>query len=131
MEPTLHDQQFVTVNRIYSIRPPSRGDIITFLYPVDTSRVFIKRVIGLPAEKIQIIKGQVYVNDLPLQESPAIQRANYDWGPQIASGEEYFVLGDNRGNSSDSHTWGMLPKKNILGQAWFSYWPAAYWGLVR
>ncbi|MFQ6059279.1 MAG: signal peptidase I [Anaerolineae bacterium] len=132
MEPNLHAGQYLIINKFAYrwLHPPQRGDIIVFEYPRAPNRDFIKRVIGLPGEKVEIRQGRVYINDQPLEEPYLSRLGTYSWGPQVVGEDEYFVLGDNRNNSSDSHTWGMLPKGNIVGKAWISYWPPQYWGLV-
>jgi signal peptidase I len=133
MEPTLHEGQFLIVNKlVYQLdqNQPNRGDIVVFEYPRAPDRDFIKRVIGLPGEKVEVRQGRVYINDKPLEEPFIASQPAYSWGPRVVSEEEYFVLGDNRNNSSDSHTWGFLPRKNIIGKAWLSYWPPQHWGLI-
>lgn len=131
MEPNFHDGQFLLVNKInYLIGDPQRGDVIVFRYPQNPKKNFIKRVIGLPGEKVQIRAGKLYINDVRVPEPYPYNFADYDWGPQTIGANEYFVLGDNRPESSDSHAWGMLPKQNIIGKAWVSYWPPGEWGLV-
>jgi signal peptidase I len=130
MEPTLHTGEFVIVNKLaYNLGNPSLGDVIVFHYPRDPQQEYIKRVIGLPGDHVRISDGHVYVNDQPLQEPyistpPAYQS---DWTvPENA----LFVLGDNRNNSSDSHTWGPVPMENVVGKAFFVYWPPNRWGAV-
>jgi signal peptidase I len=133
MEPTLHQDQFLIVNKLlYQLpgRDPERGDIVVFEYPRAPDRDFIKRVIGLPGDTVEVRQGQVFINDQPIQEPYISAPPTYSWGPRMVSEGEYFVLGDNRNNSSDSHTWGFLPKANIIGKAWVSYWPPQHWGLV-
>jgi signal peptidase I len=131
MEPTLHTGQYLIINKlVYLWHQPDRGDIVVFEYPRAPNRDFIKRVIGLPGEKIEVKQSKVYINDKPLEESYVASPPLYSWGPVVVGPNEYCVLGDNRNNSSDSHTWGMLPRANIVGQAWLSYWPPQYWGVV-
>lgn len=131
MEPNLHDKQFLMTRRYYLDHPLERGDVVVFRYPLDRTRDFIKRVVGLSGEKVEIRLGQVYINDTVLLEPYSILPAAYSWGPDTVGSDQYFVLGDNRINSSDSHSWGMLSASDVLGKAWFSYWPLQYWGLVR
>jgi signal peptidase I len=131
MEPNFHDGQFLLVTKIeYMLHSPERGDVIVFRFPNQPSRDFIKRIIGLPGDRIDIRNGQVLVNNESLPESYPLNAGSYTYGPVTVGAEEYFVLGDNRNNSSDSHSWGMLPTKNIIGKAWFSYWPPQWVGLV-
>ena len=133
MEPTLHPGQYLIVNKFTYrwLHPPQRGDIVVFEYPRAPNRDFIKRVIGLPGERVEIRQGRVYINDHPLEEPYLPKLGSYSWGAQVVGEDKYFVLGDNRNNSSDSHSWGMLPGTNIVGKAWISYWPPQYWGLIR
>jgi signal peptidase I len=131
MEPTLHAGQFLIVNKlIYNLQSPQRGDVIVFEYPRAPDRDFIKRVIGLPGEKVEVKGGRVFINGKPIDEFYLAAPPGYSMGPITVPEDEYFVLGDNRNNSSDSHSWGTLPKKNIIGKAWISYWPPQYWGFI-
>ncbi len=131
MEPNFHDGEFLLVNKIvYMLHPPERGDVIVLRYPPVPSRDFIKRVIGLPGDKIEIVNGRVYINGELLPEPYPLNEGTYTFGPVTVGPDEYFVLGDNRNNSSDSHSWGMLPTKNIVGKAWIAYWPPQFIGIV-
>ena len=130
MEPTLHSGQLVLVNRLaYKIGEPGHGDIVVFYFPRDPGQEYIKRLIGLPGDHIRVQDGVVTVNDVVLKE-PYIAAApiyNGDWNiPEDA----YFVLGDNRNNSSDSHQWGMVPAEFMIGKALAVYWPPSDWRLV-
>jgi len=130
MLPTLHNGQYLVISKVtYWLHPPERGDIIVFHPPVDPAEDYIKRIVGLPGEQIQIQGGQVWVNGSLLDE-PYIKNQGTYSGSWVLGEGEYFVLGDNRSNSSDSHTWGVLPRENIVGKAWISYWPPEDWGLV-
>jgi signal peptidase I len=131
MVATLEDNQVLVVNKLgYRLHDPQRGDIIVFRDPHTPNRKLIKRVIGLPGETVEIQQGQVFINGQPLEE-PYIQNPGYYSSPptQIPDGQ-YFVLGDNRNNSSDSHSWGTLERDLIVGKAWLSYWPPRLWGVV-
>ena len=131
MEPNLHDGQYLIVNKlVYYFRSPQRGDIVVFHYPRNPRRDFIKRVIGLPGEKVEIKGEHIFINDEELEEPYTVHEGNYAWGPQVMGPDEYFVLGDNRNSSSDSHNWGPVPRDDIIGKAWISYWPPDYWGFV-
>ena len=131
MEPTLHEGQFLIVSKIaYWLRPPTRGDIVVLDPPNGQGSIpYIKRIIGLPSEHIQIRDGRVWVNGVALNEP-------YISGPPMyreditLSGDEYLVLGDNRNNSSDSHVWGTLPRDKIIGKTVFRYWPPEKWGII-
>lgn len=128
MYPYLHNGQYILVNKIdYMLHPPARGDIIVFQatqagYP---DKDFIKRVIGLPGETVAVHNDSVYINGHPLKEpylSPA-NRPTYIFPAAKVPPDSYFVLGDNRNNSQDSHLWRWLSKKYIIGKAWISYYP--------
>ncbi len=132
MEPNFHDGQFLLVNKLsYLLGEPQRGDVVIFRYPQNPKKNFIKRVIGLPGEKVEIRAGKVYINDMRIPEPYPYNFADYDWGPEVVGPDEFFVLGDNRPESSDSHSWGLLPRKDLIGKAWLSYWPPAEWGAVQ
>lgn len=131
MEPTLHSGEFVIVNRLaYRLGQPKVGDVIVFHPPTDPKQEYIKRVIGLPGDQVVISNKQVKINGRVLVEPylAAPPRYNSDWNVPIGS---LFVLGDNRNNSSDSHSWGPVPMENVVGKAIFVYWPPANWGLVE
>jgi len=131
MEPSLHDGEFVVVNRLaYRWAQPLRGDIVVFRFPLNPDRRFIKRVIGLPGDQVQISEGRVLVNGMYLEE-PYIAAAPRYAGEWKVGAEEVFVLGDNRNNSSDSQHWGMLPLDDIIGRAVLVYWPVAEAGVIR
>jgi signal peptidase I len=130
MEPSLHDGQFVVVNRLaYHWQEPIRGDIVVFYFPQNPSRRFIKRVIGLPGDSINIQSGQVFVNGILLEEPYVAAPANFSGEWTVERGK-VFVLGDNRNNSSDSPDWGDLPIDEIIGKAIFVYWPLDTIGLI-
>ncbi len=119
MLPTYHDGQILTVNKIaYLIDHPHRGDVIAMYFPGETEKRFIKRIIALPGEKIQILGGQVLVNDKVLDESylPDGLTTQPDMDRLLVAGE-YFAMGDNRQNSSDSRAWGPVPESFIVGKA--------------
>ncbi len=107
----------------YLFRGPERGEVIVFEFPKDPTRDFIKRVIGLPGDTIEIRRGVLFVNGKRTREPFIRNRATYDYGPERVPDDQYFVLGDNRTNSSDSHVWGFVPADNLIGKAWVTYWP--------
>ncbi len=126
MVPTLQNQQYILVNRAaYLFHPPERGDIIVFAYPLDPSQDYIKRIVGIPGDHVQINQaGVVTINGVKLHEPYVNDTTNPYQPTNITLGpNQYFVLGDNRGDSSDSRAWGTVPRANIIGQAWFVYWP--------
>jgi signal peptidase I len=136
----LHDGQYLIIDKIsYSpflrddigIGGPTRGDVIVFKPPRNPEDDYVKRIIGLPGEKIQVIKGQIFVNDQLLEELFEPVAGTYSMpAPVIVPEGQVFVLGDNRNNSNDSHNWGPLPMENIVGRAWLSYWPPDQWGAI-
>jgi signal peptidase I len=131
MKPTLQDGEFVLVNRLaYVMGKPQRGDIIVFHFPLDpASQDLIKRVIGLSGDMITVQAGVVSVNGQPLQEPYIAAPPLYSGSWEVPEGE-LFVLGDNRNDSSDSHSWGMLPIKEVVGKAILIYWPFPEWKLI-
>jgi signal peptidase I len=134
MLPTIQLQDRLVVDKLYyKLSEINRGDIIVFhpLTTVDSSGVpWIKRVIGLPGDKVEIKDGKVLINDQALTESYEMEKPNYTYGPLVIPKDSYFVLGDNRNDSLDSHYWGVLPAKNIVGRALFRYWPLEHFGLL-
>ncbi|MCP5095253.1 MAG: signal peptidase I [Chloroflexi bacterium] len=126
MNPTLFDGQYLLINNIsYFLDEPDHGDIIVFRHPNNDLNL-IKRVIGLPGDNVEIQNREVRVNG-QLIEEPYIQAAPTYSGNWIVPEETYYVLGDNRNNSSDSHQWDYLPEENILGKALVIYWPPKDW----
>lgn len=131
MTPTLEDQQFLVVNKLgYRLHEPQRGDIMVFRDPRDSGRKLIKRVIGLPGEVLEIRQGQVFIDNTQLDEAYIESLGQYSVPPTSIPADHFFVLGDNRNNSSDSHNWGTLSSEEIVGKAWLSYWPPRLWGVV-
>ena len=130
MEPNLHDGEYVLIDKVsYVLHPPDRGDVIVFVKPGEKD--YIKRVIGLPGDTVEVRGGQVIVNGVTLDEPYLNQPTNYSMSARQVEPGHYFVLGDNRNNSSDSHsTLGTIPASSIVGRAWLVYWPPADWGTV-
>jgi len=137
MNPGFHDRQQLVVNKaVYKFfREPERGDVIIFHPPDIQQGDYIKRIIGLPGETIEIKDGIVYIhkengNVLPLDEPYVTKPATNAFQGNKIPENEYFVLGDNRNNSSDSrHGW-TLPRQDIVGKAWLAIWPPTKWGLA-
>ena len=149
MMPTLDENQYLLVNKLaysqinlanlsryipfldlgsevssYLFDPPKRGDVVVFRFPVDPSREFVKRVIAVPGDLVEIRDGKVLVNRVTLKEHYILEAAqNISMDETIMGPEEYFVLGDNRLQSNDSKNWGPVPLENIIGKVWVSYWP--------
>lgn len=131
MEPTLEDGQYLVVNKmVYRLHEPQRGDIVVFHDPRNGDRKLIKRVIGLPGEILEIKNGRVYINEQRLNESYIPNLGSSSRPPGPIPDDCYFVMGDNRNNSSDSRSWGPLPREKIVGKAWLTYWPPSRWGLI-
>jgi len=131
MQPTLRQGQYLVANRLaYRLGTVQRGDIVVFEHPRDASRALVKRVVALPEEELEIIRGQVHINGRALLE-PYVARAGHDSFRTTRIGTDHvFVLGDNRSNSGDSRSWGSLPVRRIIGKAVFCYWPLGDWGVV-
>ncbi|NIM96264.1 MAG: signal peptidase I [Anaerolineales bacterium] len=130
MEPSLHNGEFVVINRLaYRWQNPARGEIIVFRFPLDPERRFIKRIVGLPGDTIQIDGGLVYVNGELLDE-PYISASPRYQGEWTVEQGHVFVLGDNRNNSSDSQNWGSLHIEEIIGKAVAIYWPLDDLGII-
>ncbi len=110
--------------------PPNRGEVIIFHFPKDPSRDFIKRVIGLPGDRIEIRRGDVFVNGEKIDELYIERKGTFSMSELTVPQDTYFVLGDNRVVSNDSREWGGVPKENIIGKAWFAYWPTSRWGFI-
>lgn len=129
MLPNLVEGEYVIVDKVaYTLRPPERGDIVVI--DKANSPDLIKRVIGLPGETIEVHNGQTFINGVALTEPYVVHSPNYDLAPTTVEPGRYYVLGDNRGNSSDSHVFGSIPKDDIVGRAWLIYWPPPDWKIV-
>jgi signal peptidase I len=132
MLPMLHDGERLLVNKLvnYDIESVSwghleRGDIVVFWFPRDPNKSYVKRIIGLPGEIVEIREGRVYINGRELPEpylSPDLNRSLATFPPRRVEEHHFFVMGDNRDNSSDSRYWGTVPEKYIFGRAFFRYW---------
>jgi len=132
MLPTLEVDDRLVVEKIsYHFNPPKRGDIIVFRAPQaaldaahsTTKDAYIKRVIGLPGDEVEVKEGRVFINGQVLEEDYIEAPPAYTWGPQTVPENEYLVLGDNRNSSSDGHVWGFLPRESIIGRAVVRFWP--------
>jgi signal peptidase I len=139
MEPGLSDNERIFINKFtyrLNLGDIRRGDTVVFWYPRDTTKSYIKRVIGLPGDRIRIVDGQVYVNGASLPEEYVAERfrdsSTWSGGELVTvPANEYFVLGDHRNSSSDSRAWGYVPRENIYGKAVFVYWPLDKMGRVE
>lgn len=135
MEPTIMTgSRMIGLRLSYSFSEPERGDIIIFKYPDDTSQNFVKRIIGLPGETVEIIDGVTYIDGVALEEDYLAETPyEEDFGPYVVPEGCYFVMGDNRNNSKDSRYWEntFVPEEYIIGKALFCYWPLSYAGLLE
>ena len=131
MEPNFYQGQRVVVYKaVYWRGEPQRGDVVIFNAPYGQDEVLIKRVIGLPGDTIEIINGVTYVNDIKLNE-PYVKRSfSYSMPKETVPKDSYFVLGDNRDVSNDSHRGWFMPRENLIGKAWLVTWPPSAWGFV-
>jgi signal peptidase I len=142
MEPNLHNDEYILVNKVdYYFHSPERGDVVVFhATPAgEPNKDFIKRIVGLPGETVAVHNGTVYINGRALDDSYTPIRPSYNfplacprpsgpahWCAERIPKNDYFVLGDNRNDSEDSHIWQLtpwLPRSDIIGKAWVSYWP--------
>ncbi len=136
MLPRLHDGERIFVNKMvyYGFPPLDRGDIVVFWYPNDPDKSYIKRVIGMPGESVQLREGHIFINGRELLEPYLDPQRNVTQGstqPVQVKPHYYFVMGDNRDNSSDSREWGLVPEKYIYGKALFRYWPLRDASIIR
>lgn len=134
MSPELKDGERILVNKfLYYFGEIDRGDVVVFWYPEDPELSFIKRVVALPGETVEIRAGAVFVNG-KIVEEPYVSGANADlrsYPPHEVRPGHYFVLGDNRKGSNDSRSWGLVPKRYIYGKAFLRIWPPADFGAVE
>lgn len=139
MYPNFHDGEYILTDKFsYRFGLPKRGDVIVFRAPRNEEYDYIKRIIGLPGDLIQIDNGGVFINNKPVDEYYLPKDFITNTGafvrigqPVTVPNDQYFVLGDNRSHSSDSREWGFVPKENIIGKAWFRYWPANRFGAIE
>jgi len=133
MTPLISDQERIFINKfVYRFEPIERGDVVVFWYPLDRTKSFIKRVVGLPEDTVEIREGRVYLNGKVLPE-PYVPPESEDFGtlsPTRIPDGEYFVMGDHRTSSNDSRIFGPVPRKFIYGKAVFAYWPFDHFGSI-
>lgn len=131
MMPSFESGQRLIVNKVvYRFREPERGDVIVFASPNGLHEDYIKRIIALPGDIVEIKNKSVFVNGSKLSESYIKNPPSYTLGELEIAENSYFVLGDNRDNSNDSHRGWVVPRQNIVGKAWLIIWPYGKWGLV-
>jgi signal peptidase I len=134
MMPNLLDQERLFINQFsYKFQGINRGDTVVFWFPGDTTKSYIKRVIGVPGDTVSVSNGTVVLNGRELQEDyvPAEYRDHISMLPVRIPKDQYFVLGDHRSSSNDSRMWGLVPRSYIYGKAVFVFWPPAHVGTVR
>lgn len=134
MEPGLQDQERIFINKLaYRLEDIRRGDIVVFRYPRDPRKSFIKRVIGLPGDRVRVLDGHIYINNR-LTSEPYVPEEYLDSRsyPEVkVPADSYYVLGDHRSMSNDSRDFGPVPRINIYGKAVFGYWPIDKLGILR
>lgn len=133
MAPLLSDEERIFINKyVYRFEPIHRGDVIVFWYPLDRTKSFIKRVVGLPGETLEIRDGELYVNGKQIHEAyvPPRYFDDSNYGPIKIPADQYFVMGDHRDSSNDSRIFGPVARKYIYGQAVFAYWPFDHFGEI-
>jgi len=135
MYPSFEGNEYLIVNRFeYMFREPERGDIVIFHYPNNPERDFIKRIIGLPGETVAMENGQVFINDVPVDEpyvNDLCTASNCRYREWILGEDEFFVLGDNRNSSQDSANFGPVNRSFMVGRAWVKYWPPSEWEIIE
>lgn len=130
MEPTFEDNQFLMINKLtYRFQSPQRGDVIVFWPPFRSDYPFVKRIIGLPGELVEIKHGRIYIDGDLYEEAPQMESTPRAISLLVPK-DNYFVLGDNRDNSNDSSGGWTVPGSNIVGKTWICYWPPSGWGLT-
>ncbi len=130
MQPTLASGSYVLVNRLaYSLGSPGHGDVIVFHFPRDPDQEYIKRIIGLPGDRVEISRGELRVNGVLVGEPYINDSPQYESALRVPR-DQLYVLGDNRNNSSDSHQWGPVPLENVVGKALLVYWPPKEWKII-
>lgn len=144
MEPTFHNREYLMVEKLnFALHKPNRGDIVVFRYPVDPRLNYVKRIVGLPGDRMEISGGKVTIfnnnnpSGMSLSESyiPTTVQTKvtgdtikHTW---VVDAKSYFVLGDNREHSDDSRSWGLVPEQNIIGKVWITVYPFDNFGLVH
>jgi signal peptidase I len=140
MYDNFHDGEYLLTDKVsYRFKTPVRDDVIVFKAPGNEDYDYIKRVIGLPGDQVRVAGGKIYLNGQLVDESGYLDpRIMTQAGVYAKEGQtitvtpnQYFVMGDNRNNSSDSREWGLVPQENIVGKAWVRYWPVNRFGLVK
>jgi signal peptidase I len=134
MEPTIAiNDRFIVDKLSYRFASPQRGDVVVFTPPPMAANctaaatppkdAYVKRAIGLPGDRVAVKAGQVLINDQPLAENYLKDQPHYEMAPVTVPANQYLMLGDNRNNSCDGHSWGFVPQENIIGKAMVRFWP--------
>ena len=134
MMPWLVDQQRIFVNKfVYRLGEIQRGDIIVFRFPLDSSKSYIKRVVGLPGDNVEIARGRLIINGDPVPEPYVLERYGdrRSYPPVRVAPDHYYVLGDRRNTSNDSRAWGTVKHSSVIGKAVFAYWPLDRFGVLE
>ncbi len=136
MMPALNDQERIFINKFiyqFNVGQIERGDMVVFWYPNDPSKSYIKRVIGIPGDRVEVDLGTVVINGKRLEEAyvPREYRDETSMAQRVIPPDEFFVLGDHRSSSNDSRSWGLVPRRFVYGKAVFVYWPLDKLGLLR
>lgn len=139
MEPNFYNREYILTEKIsYYFGKPQRGDVVVFKYPQNPELEYIKRVIGLSGDTIKIQDGRVYINEQPLRESYLPSNTTTNGFASLQNNQsytvpkdQYIVFGDNRTRSSDSREWGFVPESNVVGRAFFRYWPIGQIGFIK
>ncbi len=132
MEPNLHTDQRLVVEKVsYRLHGPQRGDVVVLHMPHHSAELLIKRIIALPGETVQVSNGSVLINGQRLEEPYLNVETRGSYGPLTVPQDHVFVMGDNRGASNDSRSFGPVPIDQIVGRAWISYWPMQDIGLIK
>jgi signal peptidase I len=130
MLPRIQSDEYVLINALaYRLGPPQRNDIVAFRHERSARAVYLKRVIGIPGDRIAIERGTVYLNGVALAE-PYANRDTRSFGAVLVPRDAYYVLGDNRANSDDSRAWGFVPASDLIGRALFGVWPPSHFGAL-
>ena len=140
MRPNFENDQYVLVSKLtYLMAPPSRGDVVVLQHPYRHGWHYIKRIVGLPGECVEVRGGVVRIDGEPLEEPYVLEGhegTSLPWEHSVAcewplGKGEFYMMGDNRADSDDSRAFGPVPRENIIGKAWLRYWPRQVWGVIR
>lgn len=132
MLPNIAEGDWVMLNKAsYFFSDPQRGDVVVFDPPSNSPFPYIKRIIALPGETVEVTNNKVFINGIPLEEEYLNESPRYTMPAKTIPPDEYFVLGDNRNNANDSHNGWTASRDNMIGKAWFIYWPPHRWGSVN